>query len=194
MELLNARFAIIDIEAIGLGKIRKNGPRKGTDAKRHNCTRKMAMTFWDEDEETIELEPCLAFEELTKKERKSYYWARDYCHSLPYVPTEFEQSGYECQDALMIAMSWMEDHQCTICYYKGGVIESDLLAGEIGLVNLESYGVVKSPINLTYHSPLLEIRDYRQQMVEMTCRDQYNHTTPKYGVENWINMNQSKRI
>ncbi len=56
---------------------------------------------------------------------------------------------------------------------------------EIPLTNLEDHSVVKSPMNLSYHSPLLEVRDYKQQMIEISCRDQYNHTLPSYVEENW---------
>ena len=117
--------------------------------------RKMAISLWDGSEYTFDLEPCLNFGEMTYEEQRSFRWARRYCHNLPYLPTVFEESGYECRDATMIAMSMIEDHGATICYYKGGVLEQDLLAGEIELLDLERHGVVKSPMNLSYHSPLL---------------------------------------
>ena len=185
MELLRPRFAILDIEAVALSPEREDGPQKGYAANIHNCTRKFALLLYDGTEYTFELDPCLLYRELRDDEIRTFRYAYLNCHGLPYKPTTLTSSGYCCGDALGMIMTLLEDHDVTVCYYKGGNIESDLLRTYIPLIDLERCGVQKSPERLTHHSPMLGIKDYKQQIVEMSCRVQYNHTPPNFGGENW---------
>ena len=185
MELLNGKYAILDIEAIALSIEREDGPPRGQQANIHNCTRKFALLMHDGTEYSFELEPCLRYCDLLAEEIRSFNWARKYCHGLTYRPSRFTKSGYSCADALMLTMTLMEEHDVTVCYYKGGILETDLVGRYIQQTNLEDYGVKKSPMNLSYHSPLLEIRDYKQQLVEISCREQYNNLPPSLTDEKW---------
>ena len=145
--LLEARFLILDIEAIALGKERET-PSPGSQAKIHNCTRKFAVLLYDGAEYTFDLEPCISYRNLEEKERNTFLWAKKNCHGLRYSP---EDKSYKCRDALCIVMNIIRKHKVDVCYYKGGVIEKDLLhTTGFPMINLEHHSVVKSPENVTH--------------------------------------------
>ena len=147
-------YAIIDIEAISLSKVRM-WPRKGKFARIHNCTRKMAIVLHTGETKVIEARPCIRKKNLLETEEKSFRYCKNRIHGLPYYPYN---TSLRCHEVLKVVSEYLHEHAIDKIFFKGGVLEKDF-CDRMGIeaINLEIFGVGKAHS----HDPLKEVIFYR---------------------------------
>ena len=151
----SANFAIMDIEAIGLGKHR-SVPVAGPYSNIHNCTRKIAIIKRDETIRTFEFTPCLPYEQLTTKEKQNFWYCQRKVHHLSYYPRTGSQIKATCNEAADIVKNYLTINNIEVCLYKGGNLERELCLQ----MNFPSIDIGRIVPKASCHVPEEEVQFY----------------------------------
>ena len=143
--ILNAEWLILDVEYI--------------QDHKHRCIRKLAYITKHGVTGTAEFFPCRELEDLSFKDRRSFWFCYYNIHGLSFKPTT--GGGKMCCDAIAEIGKILATNNCDVILYKGGDIEKKL-GEEIGVetFDIEKIGVGKA----NNHDPLQEVIFYRNQL------------------------------
>ena len=137
---LEVRYAIIDIEAIALGKWRSI-PLKGRYARQHNCRRKVSILCFNGATMDLETRPCVMKADLDREEWRQFRHCQREVHLLPFLPVPPEAYP-RCIEVRRLVKEFLVENRIEKVFHKGGDLERDL-AVEIGFesVDIAWYGV-----------------------------------------------------
>ena len=141
---------VVDCEAIRSGN--------------HECIRRLyilgkdGFTSLERD-----FRPCVDFEELCEKDRRSFRYCRKHIHHLKYYPA---YSSPRCIDSMDIVKRFITENNINLLLYKGGVIERKLAEKlNISSYNIERIGAPK----VNSHDPEVEVNAHWNFLLRTGC-------------------------
>ena len=143
-------YIILDIEAI-------------RTSKEHNCIRKLyALSKCGKKDIEQEFFPCIPYNYLEEKYKRTFHYCKKNIHKLPYYPRRNVSNLY-CSDAERIVREFLSELQADLVFFKGGCIEKRLCCN----IGVESFDIADLGLpKVNSHDPFREVQEHYKNLQE----------------------------
>ena len=147
--ILQRNYILLDMEMIQI-------------SKNHACVRKLyALSKDGKRELEMEFIPCILFEQLEDKYKRTFLFCQKNIHHLSYLPV---QHGVYCRGVKDILTNFLSDLNADFIFYKGGHFERDISSA----INIDCFDITKLGVKkVNSHDPRVEVNLHYKQLKDI---------------------------